>query len=94
MDDPPKSMKIDPQEYFTSLIGHEGPESLLQEVKRQGLVDSIITRKTNYARGINNFEVMFNLTPKGLERWKTVIRHLFEYIKMLRTTVLVSATCL
>ncbi len=87
MDDPPKEMKINPQEYFTSLIGHEGPESLLQEVKRQGLVDSIITRKTSYARGINNFEVMFNLTPKGLERWKTVIRHLFEYIKMLRTTI-------
>ena len=80
-------MKVNPQEYFTSLIGHEGPESLLQEVKRQGLVDTLVTKKDNTAPGINHFEVSFNLTPKGLERWKTIMRHLFEYIKMLKTTV-------
>merc|ERR1711962_1041704 len=77
--------RYSPVEYLTSLIGHEGPESLLHEIKRQGLGTALLTKNDRLARGIEFFQVRISLTRLGLSEWKSVIRLLFEYIKMLQS---------
>ena len=44
--------KIDAKEYYMSLIGHEGPESILNELKKQGLGTSLSSNSYRFANGL------------------------------------------
>ena len=47
--------KIDAKEYYMSLIGHEGPESILNELKKQGLGTSLSSNSYRFANGLEYF---------------------------------------
>ena len=49
------SHKFAPNDYYTSLIGHEGPESVLNELKKQGLGTSLLTKIDRLANGLEYF---------------------------------------
>ena len=49
------SHKFAPNDYYTSLIGHEGPESVLNELKKQGFGTSLLTKIDRLANGLEYF---------------------------------------
>ena len=64
MKDSTAQYKYAPAEYFTSLIGHEGPESLLHEIKRQGLGTALLTKTDRLAKGLSFFNRYRRKRPK------------------------------
>ena len=54
------SHKFAPNDYYTSLIGHEGPESVLSELKAQGLGTSLLTKIDRLANGLEYFRWVQN----------------------------------
>ena len=49
------SQKIDQKDYYKSLIGQEGPESILNELKKQGLGTSLSSNSHRIAKGLEYF---------------------------------------
>ena len=49
------SQKIDQKDYYKSLIGQEGPESILNELKKQGLGTSLSSNSYRVANGLEYF---------------------------------------
>lgn len=67
------------------LIGHEGKGSLLTLLKKEGLATGLSAGATS-RKAYGRFTVTVQLTPKGLEEYETVIKRVFQYIRLLRST--------
>lgn len=76
--------------YLSHLIGHEGPGSLLSELKRQGYASGITAGISSGNMDSNSMFSMFNvavsLTPRGLANWHAVCSVFFAYVGMLKTS--------
>lgn len=72
--------------YFSHLIGHEGPGSILAYLKEQGWASALSCGGSQLCPGSNLFEITIALTPKGFEKYEDVLKVLFEYISLLRET--------
>ncbi|KPJ02224.1 Insulin-degrading enzyme [Papilio xuthus] len=79
-----KYYKNGPLYYLTSLVGHEGPGSLLAALKDKGWVDSLVGDARTGARGFGFFAVHVDLTEDGLDHIDDIVNMLFQYISMLR----------
>jgi len=55
-----------PSGYLAHLIGHEGPGSLLSELKRLGWSNSLAAGSDSGAKGYESFAVSVDLTEEGL----------------------------
>ena len=62
----------DPGDYLSFLIGHEGENSLLSLLIREGLAYELSAGSSNEYHSYTEFNVTITLTDKGLENYKLV----------------------
>ncbi|KAM4730097.1 insulin-degrading enzyme isoform 1-T1 [Anableps anableps] len=77
--------KSNPGHYLGHLIGHEGPGSLLSELKSKGWVNTLVGGQKEGAKGFMFFIINVDLTEEGLLHVEDIIFHMFQYIQKLRT---------
>lgn len=73
-----------PGHYISHLIGHEGPGSLLSELKKRGWVSSLQSDSHTQAAGFGVYMVTMDLSTEGLEHVDDIIQLMFNYIGMLQ----------
>ncbi len=73
-----------PLNYMASLLGHEGPGSLFDVLKKQGWVESLSAGSGTDAGEHTTFELSMSLTEEGLERKDTIVALAFDYIELVR----------
>lgn len=78
--------KSNPGHYVSHLLGHEGAGSLLSELKRLGWVNGLSAGPQTTARGFGFFQVDFELSEAGLDHTEDIVRMMFGYINMLKST--------
>jgi len=78
-----KEHTTQPLDYFSSLIGHEGENSLLSYLKEQDLALSLHSSPEHHIGAFSTFEVEITLSAKGLANHEDVIEAVFAYIRML-----------
>lgn len=79
-----KFYKAGPGDYVAHLIGHEGPGSLLSELKSRGWVNSLVGGEKDGARGFSFTIVNVDLTEEGLDHTDDIVHLVFQYLNMLR----------
>lgn len=73
-----------PASYVANLLGHEGPGSLFDVLKRAGLADSL-SAGLGMDTGENaTLEISIALTPDGLARHEEILPLVFDYIGKVR----------
>ncbi|XP_078421077.1 insulin-degrading enzyme isoform X1 [Cetorhinus maximus] len=80
-----KYYKSNPGHYLGHLIGHEGPGSLLSELKSKGWVNTLVGGQKEGAKGFMFFIINVDLTEEGLVHVDDIILHMFQYINKLRS---------
>ncbi|XP_063818112.1 insulin-degrading enzyme isoform X1 [Pseudophryne corroboree] len=80
-----KYYKSNPGHYLGHLIGHEGPGSLLSELKAKGWVNTLVGGQKEGAKGFMFFIINVDLTEDGLLHVDDIIFHMFQYIQKLRS---------
>jgi insulysin len=73
-----------PGHYYSHLVGHEGPGSILFFLKNKGWVSSCSSGAVQVCRGAGVFTISCELTDAGMNHYKDVVVHIFEYLRMLR----------
>lgn len=73
-----------PDNYVANLLGHEGPGSLLDTLKKAGLVEGL-SAGTGVDTGVQStLEISMSLTPEGLKQRNQIIQLTFAYIDKIR----------
>ncbi|XP_029496768.1 insulin-degrading enzyme-like isoform X2 [Oncorhynchus nerka] len=80
-----KYYKSNPGHYLGHLIGHEGPGSLLSELKSKGWVNTLVGGQKEGGKGFMFFIINVDLTEEGLLHVDDIIFHMFQYVQKLRT---------
>ncbi len=73
-----------PLHYISSLLGHEGPGSLLDVLKQRGLANSLSAGPGIDLDDSATMTVNISLTPEGFERYREVVDLSFQYLRMIR----------
>ncbi|PHQ17141.1 insulinase family protein [Marinobacter profundi] len=73
-----------PASYVANLLGHEGPGSLFDVLKRAGLVDSLSAGSGMDDGQQATLEISMALTPAGLDRQQDILKLTFDYINLVR----------
>ncbi|MFE8073204.1 insulinase family protein [Marinobacteraceae bacterium S3BR75-40.1] len=73
-----------PSYYLSNLIGHEGPGSLLDVLKKAGLANALSAGQQLDTGNHALFDISISLTPEGYENWRKVARLTFDYIDLIR----------
>jgi len=76
--------KSSPGSYLGHLIGHEGPGSLLSELKSRGWVNTLVGGQKSGSKGFGFFVVNVDLTQEGIEHVDDIIALVFQYFAMLK----------
>ncbi|ESO09969.1 hypothetical protein HELRODRAFT_109371 [Helobdella robusta] len=76
--------KSNPGHYLGHLIGHEGPGSLLSELKKRGWVNTLAAGEGEGGKGFMFFSVQVDLTEDGIEHVEDIVSLVFQYLKMLK----------
>jgi len=76
--------RSNPGHYLGHLIGHEGPGSLLSELKRRGWVSSLTGGIKGGAKGFMFFIVNVDLSEEGIDHVDDIVTLVFQYLNMLR----------
>ena len=76
--------RADPFSFFTSLFGHEGPNTLTACLKRDNLITDLLSSSEDYAKIFSILELNINLTKKGFENYKDVIYRVLKYINVIK----------
>ncbi|XP_067129485.1 insulin-degrading enzyme [Centruroides vittatus] len=76
--------RTNPGHYLGHLIGHEGPGSLLSELKARGWVNTLVGGYKSGAKGFAFFIVNVDLTEDGIEHTDDIVTLLFQYLNMLK----------
>lgn len=84
MEDLDKHYKSSPEHYLSHLIGHESEGSILSELKRLGLCNTLMGGYATAGRGFGFFDISVDLTEQGFEDIDTVIKTVFQYINLLK----------
>jgi insulysin len=80
-----KDYKTQPLGHLTHVIGHEGENSILSELTKQGLVSSLNTDSGNrMQQNYSHMTIDITLTQKGVEQVENVIRLCFAIINKFR----------
>jgi len=78
------SYRTKPANYIANLLGHEGPGSLLDILKRAGLVENL-SAGIGMDTGENaTLELSMSLTPEGLKQQDRILALVFDDIDMIR----------
>ncbi len=73
-----------PDDYIANLLGHEGPGSLLDTLKKAGLVDGLSAGTGMDSGQQATLEISMSLTPDGLAQRNRIIQLTFAYIDKIR----------
>ena len=73
-----------PARYVTNLLGHEGPGSLFDVLKRAGLAESLSAGLGMDTGDGATLEISMALTKQGLEQQNTILPLVFAYIDKVR----------
>ncbi len=71
--------------YLTHVLGHEGPNSLLSELAKEGFASALLSSSSNklYNRD-GEIKIDITLTKKGVVHFRWVISLVFAFINKLR----------
>lgn len=78
------SLKARPGDLISYVLGHEGQESLLAQLKREKLADAIWATSERLGDDRYLFELKMNLTKEGLAARDVVITRVFQTLSLLR----------
>ncbi|WP_417519281.1 insulinase family protein [Marinobacter sp.] len=79
-----KNYRTKPASYIANLLGHEGPGSLFDVLKKNGLADSL-SAGIGMDTGENaTLDISIALTPEGLIRHEEILPLVFRYIDIVR----------
>lgn len=73
-----------PASYLASILGHEGPGSLLDVLKREGLVEGLSAGLGRDTGEHATLEISMSLTREGMDRQDDILALAFEYIDRIR----------
>ncbi|MCH8499541.1 MAG: insulinase family protein [Marinobacter sp.] len=73
-----------PLYYLASILGNEGPGSLLDVMKQMGWVESLSAGQGLEAGEQTTFEISLALTPQGFDNWQAITAMIFKQIDTLR----------
>jgi len=73
-----------PASYVANLLGHEGPGSLFDVLKRAGLAESLSAGLGMDTGDNATLEINIALTPKGLSHHEDILPLAFDYIEKIR----------
>ncbi|CAD5115557.1 DgyrCDS4521 [Dimorphilus gyrociliatus] len=76
--------RSNPGHYLGHLIGHEGPGSLLSELKEKGWVNELVGGQKIGARGFMFFTITVDLSESGIDHIDDIMTAIFEYLHMLK----------
>lgn len=77
---------VQPSRYISHLIGHEGPGSILAYIKSKGWANGLSAGGMPVCPGSAFFTIQIKLTEEGLEKYKELVKVLFQYISLLKET--------
>lgn len=66
------------------MVAHEGPGSILAELKHRGWSNSLNCDHVKYANGFGFFEIKADLTDDGFEHIDGIVKLIFQYLNMIR----------
>ena len=75
-----------PGSYLSHLVGHEGPGSLLSELRASGWAIGLTAGTRVGGRGFSFFYVSIDLTEEGIEHVDDSIHVVFQYLSMLKNS--------
>jgi insulysin len=78
------STNFQPEEYIVNLVGHEGPGSILAELKARGWSSSLNCEHIKYANGFGFFEIKVDLSDMGYENMDKIVKLIFQYLSMIK----------
>jgi insulysin len=76
--------KSNPTNYLSNLVGHEGPGSLLSELKAKGWANGIYAGGKHGARGFQFFQISVDLSEDGIKNVENILKLCFQYLNMVR----------
>ena len=79
-----ENYKVKPLKLFSSLFGHEGPNTLTACLKRENLITELVTYTLDYAKTFSEFNIRITLTKKGFDNYKEVILIVLKYINTIK----------
>ncbi|KAK9447853.1 Metalloenzyme, LuxS/M16 peptidase-like protein [Limtongia smithiae] len=74
-----------PGHYYSHLIGHEGPGSILQYLKGKSWANSLSAGSYHICDGAEMFSINVDLTTEGVKNYEDVVVSIFQYLKMLQS---------
>lgn len=83
-DDQERNWECRPAGYFAHLLGHESEGSVLRYLQKKNWVNELSAGNMKVCQGTSLFMIELELTPLGLENWKKIVVHVFEYLNMVR----------
>ena len=79
-----ENYRTKPSSYVANLLGHEGPGSLFDVLKKSGLADSL-SAGIGMDTGENaTLDISIALTPEGLSKHEEILSLVFQYIDIIR----------
>ncbi|TDF39884.1 peptidase M16 [Alteromonadaceae bacterium M269] len=81
-----KHYRSKPLDFISSLIGDEGPGSLLYYLKKQGWATNLSAGGGIDGENFKDFNINLQLTTKGLKHKVDILASLFNYISLIKTT--------
>ena len=72
--------------YLASMLGYEGKNSLLSELKRQGLANSLYVFQGTDLSNLATLDISIDLTQAGLANTDTIVEQVFASIELLRNS--------
>jgi insulysin len=85
----PKHFILDdshPDKTVCFVLGHEGANSLLAQLKSEGLATGVVCGLAEYTREHRELALQLELTPAGLQNYSTVVERVFQALAGLRQT--------
>lgn len=77
-------LRQQPQEVVSHILGHEGPESLLAQLKREELAEGLSAGGSPYGPDNFLFQITVHLTDKGLKKRELVMERLFQALSQFK----------
>ncbi|KAG8980709.1 Insulinase (Peptidase M16), partial [Tulasnella sp. 427] len=82
----PPLYKVKPVNLISYFIGHEGPGSLHSYLKNKGWATRLSAGPVSGAPGFDFFKVTTGLTKEGFENHAEVLKSIYSYLSLLRST--------
>lgn len=75
--------RLKPGDYYLHLLGHESKGLILALLKEKNWVSELTSGSMKVCDGSSLFHVEVELTPSGLDNWRAIVVHVFEYLHLI-----------